>query len=36
MYDNANKDEGDAVTFTSDLSYRLDGFFTTVEDRCAL
>lgn len=31
MYDNANKDEGDAVTFTSDLAYRLDGFFTTVE-----
>ncbi len=31
MYDNANKDEGDALTLTSDLSYSLDGFFTLFE-----
>jgi TonB-dependent receptor len=31
MYDNANSDEGDAVTLTSDLSYSLAGFFTKVE-----
>jgi iron complex outermembrane recepter protein len=30
MYDNANSDEGDAITFTADLNYRLDGFFTQV------
>ncbi|WP_419571763.1 TonB-dependent receptor [Rheinheimera sp.] len=31
MYDNANEDKGDAITFTTDLSYRLDGFFTMAE-----
>ena len=31
MYDNANEDKGDAITFTTDLSYRLDGFFTLAE-----
>ncbi|WP_337841316.1 TonB-dependent receptor [Rheinheimera sp.] len=31
MYDNANEDKGDAITLTTDLSYRLDGFFTLVE-----
>ncbi len=31
MYDNANSDQGDAVTFTSDLSYSRSGFITRID-----
>ncbi|GAB3036530.1 TonB-dependent receptor [Bowmanella dokdonensis] len=31
LYDNANRDKGDALTFTADLTWRTDSFFTAID-----